>query len=70
VAALGGGLVERDGLDMAEVKAVDGPADVELQDAPEPVIGDTYNTGGGDGHLAHQHQYGATIRMSGARQLG
>ena len=57
LATLGGGLVERDGLDVAKIEPLDRLADIELQDALEPPIGDTDDGGGGgDGHLAHQQQ--------------
>jgi hypothetical protein len=57
VAAPGGGLVERDGLDVAQIEPLDRLADIELQDAPEPLVGDADDAGGGgDRHLAHQQQ--------------
>jgi hypothetical protein len=39
VAPLGGGLVERDRLDTAEIEPLDRPADIEPQDAPQPLVG-------------------------------
>src|SRR5271156_6704180 len=68
--ALGCGLVECDGLDVAEIEAVDCAPDVELQDAPEPFVGDTNNTGGsGDRHLAHQQQ-GGLLEQQGEAAVG
>lgn len=59
MAAFGGGFVERDGPHSAEIETVDGLADVELQDAPEPLVGDADDPSGrGDGPLAHQRQRG------------
>lgn len=55
-ATLGGGLVERDGLDVAKIEPLDCLADIELQDALEPPVGDTDDAGGGDRPLAHQQQ--------------
>ena len=53
--ALGGGLIEADGLDAGEVEALDRLADVMLDDAPQALIGDTDDAGGGQHrHLAHQ----------------
>jgi hypothetical protein len=46
LAASGGGLVERDSLDVAQIEPLDCLADIELQDTPEPLVGDTDDTGG------------------------
>src|SRR5208283_4658868 len=70
VAALGGGLVERDGLDVAEIEVVHGTPDVELQHAPEPLVGDPDDTGGsGDLHFAHQQQ-GGLFEQQGEAAVG
>ena len=42
---------------MAQIEPLDCLADIEPQDAPEPLVGDTDETGGGeDRPLAHQQQ--------------
>ena len=51
-----GGLVEADRLQPGEVEALDGLGDVVLDDAPQALIGDADDAGGGqDRHLADQH---------------
>jgi hypothetical protein len=57
VAPLGRGLIQADGSQFAEVEALDRAADVVLDDAPQPLIGDLDDARGGQHrHLAHQHQ--------------
>src|SRR5512134_3191980 len=59
LAALGGGLVEADRLEPAEVEACHRLGDVVLDDAPQALIGDADDASGGEHrHLAHQHECG------------
>ena len=47
------------GPDAAEIEAGDGLVDVEEQDTPKPLVGDTDDLrGGGDRHFTHQRQRG------------
>jgi hypothetical protein len=57
VAPLGRGLIQANGSELAEVEALDRAADIVLDDAPQPLVGDLDDAGGGQHrHLAHQHQ--------------
>jgi hypothetical protein len=57
VAPLGSGLIQADGSEIAEVEALDRAADIVLDVAPQPLVGDLDDTGGGhQRHLANQHQ--------------
>ena len=57
VAPLGRGLIQADGSELAEVEALDGAADIVLDDTPQPFVRDLDNAGGSQHrHLAHQHQ--------------
>jgi hypothetical protein len=59
LAALGGGLVEADRLQPAEVHALERLRHVVLDDAPQALVGDADDAGGGQHrHLAHQHERG------------
>jgi hypothetical protein len=57
MAPLGCGLIQADGGELAEIEALDRAADIVLDDAPQPLVGDLDDAGGGQHrHLAHQHQ--------------
>jgi hypothetical protein len=57
LSALGRGLIQADGRNLAEVQALDGAADIMPDDAPQALISDLDDAGGGQHrHLAHQHQ--------------
>jgi hypothetical protein len=59
LAALGGGFVQTHGLGLGEVEAFHSPGDVVLDDAPQALVGDADEAGGGEHrHFADQKERG------------